>query len=50
MIQEQGFQSSLSGGNAMGQLTDIAAEGEALDKIIAGLDASQWALQTPAPG
>ena len=38
----------------MGQLTDVftdlVAEGEALDKIVAGLDASQWALQTPAPG
>jgi uncharacterized protein (TIGR03084 family) len=38
----------------MGQLTDvftdIVAQGEALDKIVAGLDASQWALQTPAPG
>jgi uncharacterized protein (TIGR03084 family) len=29
---------------------DLAAEGEALDKIVAGLDASQWALKTPAPG
>jgi enediyne biosynthesis protein E11 len=38
----------------MGQLTDvftdIITEGEALDKIVAGLDASQWALPTPAPG
>src|ERR1700731_4088129 len=54
MIQEYRFRSSLSGGSAMGQLTDvftdIAAEGEALDKIGAGLDASQWALPTPAPG
>ena len=30
--------------------TDLTAEGEALDKILAGLDASQWALETPAPG
>jgi enediyne biosynthesis protein E11 len=30
--------------------TDLVAEGEALGKIIAGLDASQWALPTPAPG
>jgi uncharacterized protein (TIGR03084 family) len=38
----------------MGQLTDvftdITTEGEALDKILAGLDATQWALPTPAPG
>ncbi len=38
----------------MGQLTDvftdIVAEGEALDKIVASLDASRWALQTAAPG
>lgn len=38
----------------MGQLTDvftdIVTEGEALDKIIAGLDASHWELQTAAPG
>ena len=30
--------------------TDLTAEGQALDKIIAGLDASQWALDTPAVG
>ncbi|HEY0938395.1 MAG TPA: TIGR03084 family metal-binding protein [Trebonia sp.] len=30
--------------------TDLTAEGEALDKILAGLDASQWTLSTPAPG
>jgi uncharacterized protein (TIGR03084 family) len=30
--------------------TDFTAEGEALDKILAGLDARQWALPTPAPG
>jgi enediyne biosynthesis protein E11 len=30
--------------------TDIVAEGEALDKIVAGLDAAQWSLPTPAPG
>jgi uncharacterized protein (TIGR03084 family) len=29
---------------------DLAAEGDALDKIVTGLDASQWALKTPAPG
>ena len=38
----------------MGQLTsvftDLVVEGEALDKLVAGLDASQWALKTPAPG
>lgn len=38
----------------MGQIadvfTDLTAEGEALDKIVAGLDAAQWALDTPAPG
>jgi enediyne biosynthesis protein E11 len=37
-------------GQSADVLTDLAAEGEALDKIVAGLDASQWALQTPAPG
>jgi enediyne biosynthesis protein E11 len=37
-------------GQSANVLTDLAAEGEALDKIVAGLDASQWALQTPAPG
>jgi uncharacterized protein (TIGR03084 family) len=30
--------------------TDLAAECEALDKIVADLDAAQWALSTPAPG
>lgn len=38
----------------MGQLTDVftdlTAEGETLDKILAGLDPSQWALMSPAPG
>jgi uncharacterized protein (TIGR03083 family) len=38
----------------VGQLTDvftdIVAEGEALDKILAGLDDPQWARPTPAPG
>lgn len=29
---------------------DLVAEGQALDEIVAGLDASQWALKTPAPG
>src|SRR5947199_9859772 len=54
MIAEYRFRSSLSEGSAMGQLTDvftaIVTEGEALDKIIAGLDASHWELQTAAPG
>jgi enediyne biosynthesis protein E11 len=30
--------------------TDLIAEGEDLDAIISGLDASQWALSTPSPG
>jgi enediyne biosynthesis protein E11 len=30
--------------------SDLAAEGEALDTVVAGLDAAQWALPTPAPG
>ena len=30
--------------------TDLAAECEALDKIVAGLDGAQWAWKTPAPG
>ena len=30
--------------------TDLTVEGEALDKILADLDASQWGLETPAPG
>jgi uncharacterized protein (TIGR03084 family) len=30
--------------------TDLVAEGEALDTIIADLDDAQWALDTPAPG
>jgi len=38
----------------MGQDTDVfadlAAEGDALGAIMTGLDASQWALKTPAPG
>jgi enediyne biosynthesis protein E11 len=29
---------------------DLVAEGEALDRIVAGLDPEQWSLQTPAPG
>jgi uncharacterized protein (TIGR03084 family) len=29
---------------------DLSAEGEALDGLVAGLDAAQWALPTPAPG
>ena len=37
-------------GQSTDVFTDLAAEGEALDKIVAGLDASQWELQTPAPG
>jgi uncharacterized protein (TIGR03084 family) len=30
--------------------TDIVAEGAALDTMLAGLDAAQWAADTPAPG
>lgn len=30
--------------------TDLIAEGHVLDDIVAGLDDSQWALPTPAPG
>jgi uncharacterized protein (TIGR03084 family) len=33
-----------------GVYADLIAEGEALDTIVAGLDPSQWALPTPAPG
>jgi uncharacterized protein (TIGR03084 family) len=29
---------------------DLAAECEALDKIVAAIDSPQWALKTPAPG
>jgi uncharacterized protein (TIGR03084 family) len=29
---------------------DLIAENEALDQLVAGLDASQWDLPTPAPG
>ena len=29
---------------------DLIAEGEHLDKLVAGLDPAQWALPTPAPG
>jgi enediyne biosynthesis protein E11 len=29
---------------------DLIAEGEELDKLVASLDPSQWALPTPAPG
>src|SRR5450432_1081963 len=54
MIQRDRFPSSRSGGNAMSQGTDVfadlAAEGDALGAIMNGLDASQWALKTPAPG
>jgi enediyne biosynthesis protein E11 len=30
--------------------TDLIAEGDALDRIVAGLSAAQWELSTPAPG
>jgi enediyne biosynthesis protein E11 len=30
--------------------TDLRTEGEAVDKIVAGLDASEWESPTPAPG
>jgi uncharacterized protein (TIGR03084 family) len=29
---------------------DLIAEGEALDRLVAGLDSASWRLQTPAPG
>jgi uncharacterized protein (TIGR03084 family) len=29
---------------------DLTAEGEALDRVVAGLDPARWALPTPAPG
>ncbi|HLK02761.1 MAG TPA: maleylpyruvate isomerase N-terminal domain-containing protein, partial [Streptosporangiaceae bacterium] len=29
---------------------DLKTEGEVLDEIVAGLDAAQWNLLTPAPG
>ncbi|MEU7871210.1 TIGR03084 family metal-binding protein [Dactylosporangium sp. NPDC049140] len=31
-------------------LPDLAAESEALDRLVAGLDAQQWSTPTPAPG
>jgi uncharacterized protein (TIGR03084 family) len=31
-------------------LPDLAAESEALDRLVAGLDAQQWSRPTPAPG
>lgn len=31
-------------------LADLRDEGEALDRLVAGLDAEAWALPTPAPG
>jgi uncharacterized protein (TIGR03084 family) len=31
-------------------LADLVAEQEALDQIVAGLDAAQWELPTPSPG
>ncbi|WP_433241367.1 TIGR03084 family metal-binding protein [Streptosporangium sp. CA-135522] len=31
-------------------LKDLAAEGDEIDRMVADLDASQWALPTPAPG
>lgn len=30
--------------------SDLAAEAEAVDRLVAGIDASQWELPTPAPG
>jgi len=29
---------------------DLKTEGEILDQMVAGLDATQWELPTPAPG
>jgi uncharacterized protein (TIGR03084 family) len=29
---------------------DLIAEGEALDRLVAGLDSASWSTQTPAPG
>jgi uncharacterized protein (TIGR03083 family) len=29
---------------------DLKTEGEILDQLVAGLDAEQWDLPTPAPG
>jgi uncharacterized protein (TIGR03084 family) len=29
---------------------DLAADGEVLDQLVAGLDAAQWEMPTPAPG
>lgn len=31
-------------------LADLTADGEQLDRLVAGLDADQWKLPTPAPG
>ncbi|HEX4812237.1 MAG TPA: TIGR03084 family metal-binding protein [Nonomuraea sp.] len=31
-------------------LNDLAADGDQLDNLVAGLDAEQWLLPTPAPG
>ena len=31
-------------------VTDLSAEGEELDRLVAGLDETRWALPTPAPG
>ncbi|MEV7008600.1 TIGR03084 family metal-binding protein [Streptosporangium sp. NPDC051022] len=31
-------------------ISDLTAEGEEVDRLVAGLDAAQWALPTPAPG
>ncbi|HLU70715.1 MAG TPA: TIGR03084 family metal-binding protein [Nonomuraea sp.] len=31
-------------------LDDLAADGDQLDRLVAGLDAEQWRLPTPAPG
>jgi enediyne biosynthesis protein E11 len=31
-------------------LADLAAEGDDLDRLVAGIDAGQWWLATPAPG
>jgi uncharacterized protein (TIGR03084 family) len=31
-------------------ISDLIAEGDDVDRMVAGLDAAQWALPTPAPG
>jgi uncharacterized protein (TIGR03084 family) len=31
-------------------ISDLTAEGDAVDRLVAGLDESQWTLPTPAPG